>query len=164
MAHAISLPDGVGPRFDALLPALQALLDGELDRTANCANAVAVLYEAFSWHWVGFYRVDTVRDCLVLGPFQGPVACTRLYRGRGVCAAAWETGTTVVVPDVEAFPGHVACSALSRSEVVLPVVVEGSVVAVLDVDAAEVDAFRPEHVAGLERVVAEIARRWSTWE
>ena len=111
MAHAISLPDGVGPRFDALLPALQALLDGEPDRTANCANAVAVLYEAFSWHWVGFYRVDTVRDCLVLGPFQGPVACTRLYRGRGVCAAAWETGTTVVVPDVEAFPGHVACRA-----------------------------------------------------
>lgn len=164
MAHAISLPEGIEPRFDALLPALRALFEGEPDRTANCANAVAVLYEAFQWHWVGFYRVDSGRDCLVLGPFQGPVACTRLHRGRGVCAAAWESGKTVVVPDVEAFPGHVACSALSRSEVVLPVVVGGAVVAVLDVDAAEVDAFQPAHVAGLERVVAEIAMRWPTWE
>lgn len=164
MAHAISLPEGVGPRFDALLPALRALLEGEPDRTANCANVAAALHEAFGWHWVGFYRVDAGRDCLVLGPFQGPVACTRLHRGRGVCAAAWESGETVVVADVEAFPGHVACSALSRSEVVVPVVVEGEVVAVLDVDATELDAFTAAHVAGLERVVAEIASQWSSWE
>ena len=163
MAHALQFPDGIRPRFDALVPALVGLLEGEVDRTANLANVAAALFEAFGWHWVGFYRVDQLRDELVLGPFQGPVACTRLVRGRGVCAAAWEAGKTVVVPDVEAFPGHVACSALSRSEVVVPVVVEGEVVAVLDVDAVEPDAFRDDHVEGLERVVELVAARWNGW-
>jgi GAF domain-containing protein len=163
MAHALQFPDGIRPRFDALVPALVGLLEGEVDRTANLANVAAALFEAFGWHWVGFYRVDEVRDELVLGPFQGPVACTRLVRGRGVCAAAWESGETVVVPDVEAFPGHVACSALSRSEVVVPVVVEGEVVAVLDVDAVEPDAFRDDHVVGLKRVVELVAARWNGW-
>jgi GAF domain-containing protein len=163
MAHALHLPDGIRPKFDALVPSLVGLLEGEVDRTANLANVAAALFEAFGWHWVGFYRVDGVRDELVLGPFQGPVACTRLVRGRGVCAAAWESGKTLVVPDVEAFPGHVACSALSRSEVVVPMVVGGEVVAVLDVDAAEPDAFREDHVEGLERVVELIASRWNGW-
>jgi len=113
---------------------------------------------------VGFYLVDQAADNLVLGPFQGPVACTRLHRGKGVCAAAWETNATQVVPDVHEFPGHVACSSTSLSEVVLPICgPNGVVVAVLDIDSALADDFSQEEVEGLEALRALVERAWPTW-
>ena len=117
MAETLALaPDASRKqRYDALSNRWKSLLGNEPNRMANLANAAAVLKEAFDWHWVGFYLVDQSADNLVLGPFQGPVACTRLHRGKGVCAAAWETKTTQVVPDVHSFPGHVACSSASMS-------------------------------------------------
>lgn len=140
-------------KYDALVPQVKSLLEGEHNHIANMANLAAVLKSTFDFLWVGFYLVDG--DSLVLGPFQGPLACTRLYRGKGVCAAAWERNETVVVPDVEAFPGHVACSSLSRSEVVLPVRNRGGeVFAVLDVDSITVDDFDRHDVDGLERIVS----------
>ena len=116
--------DMAQPRFrrlGQLQAPLRALLEGEPSGWANLSNACAAVHSAAGWHWVGFYLVDAVEDNLVLGPFQGPVACTRLHRGKGVCAAAWESGTIQVVTDVHAFPGHVACSSSSMSELVLPV-------------------------------------------
>lgn len=137
--------------YAALLPQLEALLCGEKDLIANMANVSAVLHSTFSWHWVGFYRV--VGDELVLGPFQGPVACTRIASGKGVCGSAWSTNATIVVPDVEEFPGHIACSALSRSEIVVPLRnADGVVIAVLDVDSAQVDDFTDTDRQGLEAV------------
>lgn len=140
-------------KYEALLPQIKSLFEGEHNHIANMANLAAVLKSTFDFLWVGFYLVDG--DSLVLGPFQGPLACTRLFRGKGVCAAAWEKNETVVVPDVEAFPGHVACSSLSKSEVVLPVRdKEGEVLAVLDIDSVNLDAFDQDDVDGLERMVA----------
>ena len=133
----------------------------EPDAVANQANFSALLHAAFGWHWVGFYRVSG--DELVLGPFQGPVACTRLRRGKGVCAAAWERNAVVRVADVEAFPGHVACSALSRSEIVLPVRdAQGEVRAVLDIDSAALDDFSAEDEARLARLIDAQAHRFLT--
>ena len=153
MSTAVSL-DPEAPRadrYDQLDLHCAGLLD-DADAVANQANFCALLREAFGWHWVGFYRV--LGDELVLGPFQGPVACTRLRRGKGVCAAAWESNAVVRVPDVDAFPGHVACSALSRSEIVLPVRdAGGRVAAVLDIDSAELDDFSPEDEVRLMRLV-----------
>lgn len=120
-------------QYRQLLPQITALMEGEGDLIANLANAAAALREQFGWWWVGFYLVR--EGALVLGPFQGPVACTRIQKGRGVCGAAWERASTVIVPDVEQFPGHIACSSLSRSEIVVPVIRQGEVVAVLDVDS-----------------------------
>src|SRR6476660_3164023 len=120
-------------QYEALIPQIKGLLDGEPDLIANLANTVAALKEQFGWLWVGFYLVKN--DELVLGPFQGPVACTRIKKGRGVCGASWATAEALIVPDVEKFPGHIACSSLSRSEIVLPLWKEGEVVAVLDVDS-----------------------------
>lgn len=117
-----------------LIPQVQALLQGEEDWIANLSNFCAVLKESFNWWWVGFYIVKGQQ--LVLGPFQGPVACTRIARGKGVCGSAWEKAETIVVPDVNAFPGHIACSAASKSEIVLPLKnAAGEVIAVLDVDS-----------------------------
>lgn len=166
MSSSLSLPAAASAaeKWAALMPQFRALLSGEPSRVANLANAAAVLMEAFGWHWIGFYLVDEVRDELVLGPFQGPVACTRLRHGKGVCAAAWDTGCTQHVPDVEAFPGHVACSAATRSEVVVPIAVAGEVVAVLDVDAVELDGFVAADVQGLEAVAAWLAENWTAWE
>ncbi|HRI20970.1 MAG TPA: GAF domain-containing protein, partial [Panacibacter sp.] len=107
-------------QYKALIPQIKALLDGEPDFIANLANTVAALKEQFGWLWVGFYLVKN--NELVLGPFQGPVACTRISKGRGVCGKSWETAKTLIVPDVEKFPGHIACSSLSRSEIVVPVI------------------------------------------
>ncbi|MEY4335332.1 MAG: hypothetical protein RLZZ45_251 [Bacteroidota bacterium] len=126
-------------QFLGLLPQIKALLEGERDLVANMANFVAALKEQFNFFWVGFYLVK--EDELVLGPFQGPIACTRIRKGRGVCGTAWEKAETIVVPDVEKFPGHIACSSLSKSEIVVPVFKEGSVIAVLDVDSSELDGF-----------------------
>ena len=151
-------------RLHQLLPALEGLLTGEPSGMANLANAAAALWSATGWHWVGFYLVDQTADNLVLGPFQGPVACTRLHRGKGVCAAAWETNTTQVVPDVHAFPGHVACSSASLSEVVLPICApNGAVLAVLDIDSAVADDFSQEEVEGLEALRTLVERAWPTW-
>ena len=126
-------------QFLGLLPQIKALLEGERDLVANMANFVAALKEQFNFFWVGFYLVKD--DELVLGPFQGPIACTRIRKGRGVCGTAWEKAETIVVPDVEKFPGHIACSSLSKSEIVVPVFKEGSVIAVLDVDSSELESF-----------------------
>lgn len=140
-------------QYSTLIPQIRALLTGETDEIANMANVVAALKEQFGWFWVGFYRVADGE--LVLGPFQGPVACTRIKKGRGVCGSAWASGETLVVPDVEQFPGHIACSSLSRSEIVVPVLRNGEIVGVLDVDSDELDQFDAvdkkflEEIAGL---------------
>lgn len=139
--------------YDAVLPQLEALLSGEDDVIAAMANICAVLNTAFGWHWTGFYRV--VGDQLVLGPFQGPVACARIAHGKGVCGTAWAQHRTVIVADVEEFPGHIACSALSKSEIVVPVLDRDHVVrAVLDVDSVLPADFTTLDAEGLERVCA----------
>lgn len=126
-------------RYRELLAEVEGLVGGESDEIANMANVAAAIQAKFGFHWVGFYRV--VGKELVLGPFQGPVACTRIAYGRGVCGTAWKEGRVIIVPDVEKFPGHIACSALSRSEIVVPIVRKGAVVAELDIDSAERDSF-----------------------
>ena len=133
-------------RYRELLPQLRSLIEEETDMTANLANITAALKEAFGFLWVGFYLVrpdmDGKGEELVLGPFQGPVACTRIGYGRGVCGTAWKEGRSIVVEDVEQFPGHIACSSLSRSEIVVPLMPsEDEVIGVLDVDSAEVCTF-----------------------
>ena len=143
-------------RYEALLPQLGALLDGETDLIANLANVAAALKQTFDFFWVGFYVVKG--DCLVLGPFQGPVACTRIRRGKGVCGTAWKEARTVVVPDVDLFPGHIACSSASRSEIVVPVRQGETVVAVLDIDSDRLAAFDETDAHYLERLAAQVAR------
>src|SRR4051812_30616568 len=140
-------------QYTTLIPQIKGLLEGENDLIANLANVAASLKEQFGWFWVGFYLVKG--EELVLGPFQGPVACTRIKKGRGVCGTSWQQAKTLIVPDVEKFPGHIACSSLSRSEIVVPVIRNGEVVAVLDVDSEEYDKFDStdqdylEHITGL---------------
>lgn len=126
-------------QYQNLLPQIGGLLQGEPNQIANLANIAAALKEQFNFFWVGFYLVDG--DELVLGPFQGPVACTRIKKGRGVCGGAWAQEKTLIVPDVEQFPGHIACSSLSRSEIVLPVFKQGQIIGVLDVDSSELNSF-----------------------
>ena len=127
------------------------MITGETDQVANLANISAALKEQFGWFWVGFYLVK--QGELVLGPFQGPVACTRIAKGKGVCGAAWEQARTLVVPDVEAFPGHIACSSLSRSEIVVPVFKGDEVAGVLDVDSELLDQFDATDADYLEQLV-----------
>lgn len=126
-------------RYEALLPQIAALLSGEKDQTANMANIAAALKQTFDFFWVGFYTVKEGE--LVLSPFQGPVACTRIRYGKGVCGTAWKEARTVIVPDVELFPGHIACNSASRSEIVVPVIAGGEVKAVLDIDSSAPDSF-----------------------
>jgi GAF domain-containing protein len=126
-------------KYQALLQEVEALTAGETDEIANMANIAAAIQAKMGFHWTGFYRV--CGEELVLGPFQGPVACTRIAYGRGVCGTAWKEARTLIVPDVDQFPGHIACSALSRSEIVIPILREGAVVAELDIDSAELDTF-----------------------
>jgi GAF domain-containing protein len=142
-------------QYKALMPQIKALMEGEPDLVANLANTVAALKEQFGWLWVGFYLVKG--DELVLGPFQGPVACTRIKKGRGVCGSSWEQMKTLVVPDVEKFPGHIACSSLSKSEIVLPVIRNREVVAVLDVDSSELSTFDHIDQQFLEEIIELIA-------
>jgi L-methionine (R)-S-oxide reductase len=144
--------------YQSLIPQIKGLLDGEPDLVANMANVCAALKEQFGWLWVGFYLVkadskNSEESELVLGPFQGPVACTRIKKGRGVCGAAWQRSETLIVPDVEKFPGHIACSSLSRSEIVLPVIKNEEVIGVLDVDAAETDQFDETDKIYLEQII-----------
>lgn len=138
-------------KYHSLLPQLKALLQGENDLIANLANTAAALKEAFDFFWVGFYLVRD--DQLVLGPFQGPVACTRIRKGKGVCGTAWQEAATQVVPDVEAFPGHIACSSLSRSEIVVPLLKDGEVWGVLDIDSDSLNSFDETDRKYLEEVV-----------
>jgi L-methionine (R)-S-oxide reductase len=139
-------------QYEALLPQVKGLLTGETDLIANMANAAAALKEQFSWLWIGFYIVKN--DELVLGPFQGPVACTRIKKGRGVCGAAWQQAATLIVPDVEKFPGHIACSSLSKSEIVVPLFNKNNeVAAVLDVDSAELNYFDETDKNYLQQII-----------
>jgi L-methionine (R)-S-oxide reductase len=138
-------------QYQSLIPQIEALLSGETDLVANLANICAALKEQFKWFWVGFYLVKG--DELVLGPFQGPVACTRIAKGKGVCGAAWQQEETLIVPDVDAFPGHIACSSLSRSEIVIPVFNKGLVAAVLDLDSEELNQFDETDTRYLEQIV-----------
>jgi GAF domain-containing protein len=140
--------------YESLIPQVNALIEGEPDLVANLANTVAALKEQFGWLWVGFYLVKEGE--LVLGPFQGPVACTRIKKGRGVCGASWEQARTLIVPDVEKFPGHIACSSLSRSEIVIPVIRNGEVIGVLDVDSELLDQFDETDQRYLERIADSI--------
>lgn len=139
-------------QYENLLPQIEALITYETDIVANLANVAAALKEQFGWLWVGFYIVRG--DELVLGPFQGPVACTRIQKGRGVCGTAWAQAKTLIVPDVDQFPGHIACSSASRSEIVVPIVRSGEVVGVLDVDSVELAAFDEVDVGYLESVAS----------
>lgn len=138
-------------QYQSLIPQIEALLYGETDLVANMANVCAALKEQFGWFWVGFYLVKNGE--LVLGPFQGPVACTRIAKGRGVCGASWEQAQTLIVPDVEAFPGHIACSSLSKSEIVVPLFGDLGVLGVLDVDASELNQFDETDAKYLEQIV-----------
>lgn len=138
-------------QYESLLPQVRGLLEGETDLVANLANLAGALKEQFDWLWVGFYIVRD--EELVLGPFQGPVACTRIQKGRGVCGTAWQSAQTLVVPDVEKFPGHIACSSLSRSEIVVPLVRNGEVVGVLDADSAAPDSYDDTDRHYLEQLV-----------
>ncbi|UEG50832.1 GAF domain-containing protein [Ferruginibacter lapsinanis] len=140
--------------YQSILPQIKALIEGEPDLVANLANITAALKEQFKWLWIGFYLVKD--DELVLGPFQGPIACTRIRYGKGVCGTSWQKAETLIVPDVEKFPGHIACSSLSRSEIVVPIVRNNKVVGVLDVDSELLDQFDEVDKMYLEKVVAEI--------
>lgn len=126
-------------QYISLIPQIKSLIEGEINRIANMANICAALKEQFGWLWVGFYLVD--HNELVLGPFQGPVACTRIMKGKGVCGTAWQEEKTILVPDVEQFPGHIACSSLSKSEIVLPVYSKDEIKGVLDVDSIQLNEF-----------------------
>ncbi|MFC4263127.1 GAF domain-containing protein [Ferruginibacter yonginensis] len=141
-------------QYETLLPQIVALMDGEPDLIANLANVAAALATQFQWLWTGFYLVKN--DVLVLGPFQGPIACTRIKKGSGVCGTAWEKAATLIVPNVEEFPGHIACSSLSKSEIVVPIIVNNEVVGVLDVDSTDLNSFDTTDQLYLEKIVAAI--------
>lgn len=138
-------------QYESLLPQVQAVMDKNADTIANMANMAAMLHETFGFWWTGFYRV--INNELVLGPFQGPLACTRIAYGRGVCGTAWKERRTIVVPDVEQFPGHIACSSASRSEIVVPVFQNNEVVAVLDIDSDRLATFDQTDAEFLEQIV-----------
>lgn len=136
--------------YESLLPQIEGLLLGETDTIANMANVAAALKQTFNFFWVGFYVVKG--DVLVLAPFQGPVACTRITYGKGVCGTAWKEAQTIVVPDVEEFPGHIACNSASKSEIVVPLMQGDKVVAVLDIDSDSLNTFNETDVLYLERI------------
>lgn len=138
-------------QYESLIPQMAALIEGEEDVVANLANITAMLKQQFGWLWVGFYIVKN--DELVLGPFQGPIACTRIRYGKGVCGTAWQQAQTIIVPDVEKFPGHIACSSLSKSEIVVPLIRDGKVLAVLDVDSDTLNSFDETDKVFLEKIV-----------
>ena len=148
-------------QYKALIPQIKGLIDGEPDTVANLANTAAALKEQFGWLWIGFYLVKPATDKalvknpeeLVLGPFQGPVACIRISKGRGVCGTCWEKAITLIVPDVEKFPGHIACSSLSKSEIVVPIFRNNKLVAVLDADSEFPDHFDETDQQYLEMIV-----------
>lgn len=139
-------------QYLSLIPQIAALLSGEDDQIANLANIAAALKEQFGWFWVGFYLVK--QDELVLGPFQGPVACTRIRRGKGVCGASWERNEVLIVPDVDQFPGHIACASASRSEIVLPLYKGAEIIGVLDVDSEYLAHFDAVDALYLNKIIS----------
>ena len=141
-------------QYEALVPQIAALISYETDLIANLGNVAAALKEQFGWFWVGFYLVKEGE--LVLGPFQGPVACTRIKKGKGVCGTSWQEAKTLIVPDVDKFPGHIACSSLSKSEIVVPLIRNGEVIGVLDVDSVDYDQFDETDQQYLEQIVSAI--------
>jgi GAF domain-containing protein len=156
MAEDLSITQGTKEiQYKTLLPQIKALIEGEADLIANLANIAAALKEQFGWLWVGFYLVK--KDELVLGPFQGPVACTRIKKGRGVCGSAWTQAQVLMVADVEKFPGHIACSSLSKSEIVVPIITNNEVTGVLDVDSVLLNDFDETDKKYLEQIVGWIA-------
>ncbi|SFB82093.1 GAF domain-containing protein [Parapedobacter composti] len=153
MAEELYITSGTKEeQYQALIPQIKALVHEEPDLIANMANVSAVLKAQFDFFWVGFYIVKATE--LVLGPFQGPLACTRIAKGKGVCGTAWERAETIIVPDVNAFPGHIACSSLAKSEIVVPLISGGKVIAVLDVDSEYLNHFDKVDA----RYLTEIAR------
>jgi GAF domain-containing protein len=138
-------------QYESLIPQIRGLLEGEPDLIANLANITGALKEQFNWLWIGFYLVKD--NELVLGPFQGPVACTRIQKGKGVCGASWAKAETLIVPDVEKFPGHIACSSLSRSEIVVPIIRNNKVLGVLDADSIEPDQYDIIDKKYLEQII-----------
>ena len=139
-------------KYKSIHPQISAVMDNNVDIIANMANMAAMLHENFGFWWTGFYRV--MNNELVLGPFQGPLACTRIAYGRGVCGTAWKERRTIVVPDVEEFPGHIACSAASRSEIVVPIMQNGEVIAVLDIDSENLATFDQTDAEYLQQMVS----------
>lgn len=151
MAESLIVSDGnKEQQYQTLLPQIESLLAGETDVIANMANIAAALKQTFNFFWVGFYRVK--EDVLVLAPFQGPLACTRIRRGKGVCGTAWEEARTQVVPDVDQFPGHIACSSDSKSEIVVPILKDNEVVGVLDIDSDRLNSFDDTDARYLEEI------------
>jgi GAF domain-containing protein len=148
-------------KYASLYPQIQSLLAGETDKYANLANIAAAVHEVFGFFWVGFYL--TKEGQLVLGPFQGPVACTRIPFHKGVCGHAFTTRKTVLVPDVEDFPGHIACASASKSEIVLPAIVNGEVVLVFDLDSDQLADFSEVDQQGLEKMMSLIEESWTSW-
>ena len=152
MAEDLSIISGnKTEQYESLIPQIKGLLEGEPDLIANLANVTGALKEQFNWLWIGFYLVK--KDELVLGPFQGPVACTRIRKGKGVCGTSWEKAETLIVPDVEKFPGHIACSSLSKSEIVVPIIRNNDVIGVLDIDSSELIQFDETDQHYLEAIV-----------
>lgn len=152
MAEHLDIVQGTkNEKYEALYPQIEAVVGAESDPIANMANMASMLHETFGFWWTGFYRV--IDGMLVLGPFQGPLACTRIKKGKGVCGTAWSTDQTQVVPDVDQFPGHIACSSASKSEIVVPIRKEGEVIAVLDIDSAELSTFDEIDQLWLEKMV-----------
>ena len=141
-------------QYEYLLPQIAALMEGEDDLVANLANVAAALKQQFGWWWVGFYLVKN--DTLVVGPFQGPVACSRIKKGKGVCGTSWAKGETIIVPDVAKFPGHIVCSSISKSEIVVPIFKEKEVAGVLDVDSEFENYFDETDKYHLQRLVSLI--------
>lgn len=144
-------------QYKSLIPQIDGLLYGETDFIANLANVCAALKEQFNWFWVGFYLVKN--DELVLGPFQGPVACTRIKKGKGVCGASWQQAETIIVPNVDEFPGHIACASASKSEIVLPLIKNGEVIGVFDVDSEFLNHFDETDKLYLEQVISIILNK-----
>lgn len=153
MAEDLSVAKGTKEeQYTALLPQIKALITGETDTVANMGNITAALKEQFNWLWVGFYIIKEGE--LVLGPFQGPIACTRIQKGRGVCGSSWLQEKTLIVPDVTKFPGHIFCSSASASEIVVPIIRNNKVLGVLDVDDTELDMFDNVDQKFLEEIVS----------
>lgn len=152
MAEDLTIIQGTKAEiYQSLIQQIKGLLEGEPDLIANLANVTAALKEQFGWLWVGFYLVKN--NELVLGPFQGPVACTRIKKGRGVCGTSWQKAETLIVDDVEKFPGHIACSSLSRSEIVVPIIRNKEVIGVMDVDSEALAQFDETDKKYLEHIV-----------
>lgn len=143
-------------QYQSILPQIQAIVEDEADVIANLANICAALRQQFGWFWIGFYLVKG--NELVLGPFQGPIACTRIAKGRGVCGSAWQQQQVIVVPDVDQFPGHIACSSDSKSEIVLPIMKNGECVGVLDIDSDELNQFDEVDADYLQQLMTMIEK------